>query len=162
MYGLHQEIDRLTQILAVKDYKELFIKAVNRSDSFIGFMLIAIVVALGGIISVPVITTWIIQTAGAGSAFFGTAVNTARAGVRTGAAVVSSGYRLLPLVLPDDSSHHFVNPARPVRRAINFSTSIICLSKTSNQKSSWPLLSVSAVLLRRLLSAASRLLLLPG
>lgn len=90
MYGLHQEIDRLTQILAVKDYKELFIKAVNRSDSFIGFMLIAIVVALGGIVSVPVITTWLIQTAGAGSAFIGTAVNTARAGAGSGAAIASS------------------------------------------------------------------------
>ncbi|HAO05672.1 MAG TPA: hypothetical protein DCQ50_01550 [Chryseobacterium sp.] len=81
MYGLHQEIDRLTQILAIKDYKELFIKAVNRSDNFIGFMLIAIVVAIAGIVSIPVITTWIIQTAGAGNAFFGTAVNTAKAGV---------------------------------------------------------------------------------
>ena len=81
MYGLHQEIDRLTQILAIKDYKELFIKAVNRSDNFIGFMLIAIVVAIAGIVSIPVITTWIIQTAGAGNAFLGTAVNTAKAGV---------------------------------------------------------------------------------
>ena len=91
MYGLHQEVDRLTQILAIKDYQELFIKAVNRSDNFIGFMLIAIVVALAGIVSVPVITTWIIQTAGGGSAVFGTAVNTAKRTVSTGVSAVSGG-----------------------------------------------------------------------
>src|SRR5690606_1159992 len=103
MYGLHQEIDRLEQIMAIKDYKELFIKAINRSDSFIGFMLIAIVVALGGIISVPVITTWIIQTAGAGSAFFGTAVNTARMGAGAGASIASSGISSVRSVLPGKS-----------------------------------------------------------
>ncbi|MGE9310882.1 hypothetical protein ACLOAU_04530 [Niabella sp. CJ426] len=90
MYGLHQEVNRLEQIIALKDYKEMFIQAVNRTDNFIGFLLIAIVVAIAGIVSVPVITTWIIQTAGAGSAFFGTAVNTARAGLRTGTTLIKS------------------------------------------------------------------------
>ncbi len=94
MYGLHQEIDRLTQVLAIKDYKELFIKAVNHTDNFIGFLFIAIVVAIAGILAVPVITTWIIQTAGAGNAFFGTAVSTVKTTASAGTAAASRVLRI--------------------------------------------------------------------
>lgn len=89
-YGLQQEVDRLSQILAIKDYQELFIKAVNRSDNFIGFLLIAVVVAIAGVVSIPIITTWIIQTAGAGNAFLGTAIATARTGVSAGSSAVKA------------------------------------------------------------------------
>lgn len=90
MYGLDQEINRLNQLEALQNLQAAWIAAISHTDNFIGFMFIAIVVALAGIISVPVISTWIIQTAGAGSTFFGTAVQTARTGVSAGAGVAGS------------------------------------------------------------------------
>jgi len=78
-YGFQQEISRLNQILALADVKEEFIAAVSHIDNFIGYLFIALITALAGIISTPLISTWIVQTAGAGNSFFGTAVGTAKA-----------------------------------------------------------------------------------
>lgn len=77
-YGFQQEIDRLNQVLAQADIKEQFISSVSHIDNFVGYMFIALVTALAGIISTPVISTWIVQSAGTGNVFFGTAVNTVR------------------------------------------------------------------------------------
>jgi hypothetical protein len=84
-YGLQQEIDRLTQVLAVKDIQDQFLASVQHVDNFIGYLFIALVTAVGGIISTPVVATWIVQTAGAGNAFFGTYVQTVKG---AGSAVV--------------------------------------------------------------------------
>jgi hypothetical protein len=77
-YGLQQEIDRLTQVLAVKDIQDQFLATVQHVDNFIGYLFIALVTAVAGIISTPIIATWIVQTAGAGNAFFGTYVQTVK------------------------------------------------------------------------------------
>ncbi len=77
-YGFQQEIDRLNQVLAQSDVKEQFIASVSHIDNFVGYLFIALITALAGIISTPVISTWIVQTAGTGNVFFGAAVNTAR------------------------------------------------------------------------------------
>jgi hypothetical protein len=86
-YGLNQEISRLSQLLAKKDAVAEFIATVEHVDNFIGYLFIAMVTAIAGILATPVISSWIIGTASAGSAFFGTAVGTAKAGASTGAAV---------------------------------------------------------------------------
>jgi hypothetical protein len=77
-YGFQQEIDRLNQVLAQSDVREQFIASVSHIDNFVGYLFIALITALAGIISTPVISTWIVQTAGTGNVFFGAAVNTAR------------------------------------------------------------------------------------
>jgi hypothetical protein len=77
-YGLQQEIDRLNFVLGLSSVQEQFIAVARHTDNFIGYLFVALLTSLGGIISVPVIATWIIQTAGSGNAMFGTAVQTAR------------------------------------------------------------------------------------
>ena len=77
-YGFRQETDRLQQILNKANVKEQFISLIANTDGFIGYLLIALVVALGGVMSVPTISTWIIHTSGAGQAFFGTTVGSVK------------------------------------------------------------------------------------
>lgn len=91
-YGLDQEIDRLRYVISEVSSQAQFIATVSSTDNFIGYLLIAMVVAVAGIISVPVISTWIIQTSGAGSAFFGTATSLAG---RAGRAVQSLPAQLI-------------------------------------------------------------------
>jgi hypothetical protein len=77
-YGLQQEIDRLNFVLGLSSVQEQFIAVARHTDNFIGYLFVALLTALGGIVSVPVIATWIIQTAGSGNTMFGTAIQTAR------------------------------------------------------------------------------------
>lgn len=77
-YGFRQETSRLQQILDKSTVQEQFLAVISNTDSFIGYLLIALIVALGGVMSVPTISTWIIHTSGAGQAFFGTTVGTVK------------------------------------------------------------------------------------
>jgi hypothetical protein len=77
-YGLQQEIDRLNFVLGLSSVQQQFIAVARHTDNFIGYLFVALLTALGGIVSVPVIATWIIQTAGSGNTMFGTAIQTAR------------------------------------------------------------------------------------
>jgi hypothetical protein len=92
-YGLQQEIDRLNFVLSLKGAQEQFIAVASNTDGFIGYLFVALLTSLGGIASVPVISTWIIQTAGTGNVMFGAAVHSARAAATGGAATVSRRLR---------------------------------------------------------------------
>lgn len=87
LYGANQEISRLTQLLTYGGSLlssgtqnttdiAMFAAGVQAIGSMIGYLFIALIVAIAGIICTPIISTWIINTAGAGSAFFGTGVKT--------------------------------------------------------------------------------------
>jgi len=84
-YGLQQEVDRLNFVLSLKDAQTQFLAVASHTDQFIGFLFVALLTAMGGIASVPVIATWIIQTAGSGNVLFGAALQSARS-LSTGAA----------------------------------------------------------------------------
>jgi hypothetical protein len=86
-YGINQEISRLSQLLAKKDAVAEFIAAVEHVDNFIGYLFIAMVTAIAGIMSTPVVSSWIIGSVGAGTAFFSTFVNSAKTGGSVGTAV---------------------------------------------------------------------------
>jgi hypothetical protein len=86
-YGINQEISRLSQLLAKKDAVAEFIAAVEHVDNFIGYLFIAMVTAIAGIMSTPVVSSWIIGSVGAGTAFFSTFVNSAKTGGSAGTAV---------------------------------------------------------------------------
>jgi hypothetical protein len=84
-YGLQQEVDRLNYVLSLKDAQTQFLAVASHTDNFIGFLFVALLTAMGGIASVPVIATWIIQTAGSGNVLFGAALQSARS-LSTGSA----------------------------------------------------------------------------
>lgn len=84
-YGLQQEIDRLNFVLSLASAQTQFIAVATHTDYFIGYMFVALLTAMGGIASVPVIATWIIQTAGSGNVMFGAAMQSARS-LTTGSA----------------------------------------------------------------------------
>lgn len=90
-YGFMQEIQRLSAILAQKDNTEKFFAMVLRIDDFIGFLLIALVVAIAGIMSIPVASSWIIGTASAGGGFFGGVANSIKGGAKTAGSIGSGG-----------------------------------------------------------------------
>jgi hypothetical protein len=77
-YGINQEISRLSQLLAKKDAVAEFLASIEHVDNFIGYLFIAMVTAIAGIMSTPIVSSWIIGSVGAGTAFFGTFVNTAK------------------------------------------------------------------------------------
>jgi hypothetical protein len=77
-YGLQQEIDRLNFVLSLSNAQEQFIAVASQTDNFIGYLFVALLTSIGGIVSVPVIATWIIQTAGSGNVMFGAAMHSAR------------------------------------------------------------------------------------
>ena len=77
-YGLQQEIDRLNFVLSLSNAQAQFIAVASQTDNFIGYLFVALLTSIGGIVSVPVISTWIIQTAGSGNVMFGAAVHSAR------------------------------------------------------------------------------------
>ncbi|MGH2645335.1 MAG: hypothetical protein ACRDE2_15380, partial [Chitinophagaceae bacterium] len=82
-YGLRQETSRTDQLLALKDAPATFLKTFLHFSPSLGYVFIAAIVALGGIIAVPVIATWIIQTAGTGNTFLGTGAKAVTGGVGT-------------------------------------------------------------------------------
>jgi hypothetical protein len=86
-YGINQEVDRLSQLLAKKDAVAEFIASVEHIDNFIGYLFIAMVTAIAGIVSTPVVSSWIIGSVSTGTAFFNTFVSTASRGVSKGQAV---------------------------------------------------------------------------
>lgn len=79
-YGINQEISRLSQLLAKKNAVAEFLASVEHVDNFIGYLFIAMVTAVAGIVSTPVVSSWIIGSVSTGTAFFSTFVNTAKAG----------------------------------------------------------------------------------
>lgn len=89
-YGTEQEIERLRHILDQSSW-EAFLALALQIDSYIGYMLIAIVVALAGLSSVPVATTWIIGMAGAGAGMFGSGGKALGAVAGAAGAVASGG-----------------------------------------------------------------------
>jgi hypothetical protein len=105
LYGANQEISRLTQLLTYGSNLlsagtqsttdiAMFASGVQAIGSMIGYLFIALIVAIAGIVCTPIISTWIINTAGAGSAFFGTgvkAVETAAGGAGKTAATIGKG-----------------------------------------------------------------------
>ena len=64
-YGFQQEIDRLQQIVDEVDQIK-FISLVMHLDSYIGYLFIAIIVAIAGVGCTPLVSTWFISTSGAG------------------------------------------------------------------------------------------------
>lgn len=84
-YGLKQEVDRLTYILnqgrdlinpsvatyqAVSQATATFFASLNHMDNFLGYLLIGLITAIGGIASTPLVASWIISGA-TGSAMRG-------------------------------------------------------------------------------------------
>lgn len=84
-YGMKQEISRMQQILD-KSIGPDFYRTVMQVDNFLGYLLIALLVAIGGIVSVPIVTSWILSGGESGSVMHKTAVISASKG---GAAVGS-------------------------------------------------------------------------
>ena len=62
-YGFQQEIDRLQKLMAETD-DTFFYNAVLHTDYYLAYLFIAIVVAIAGIASTPLISTWFINTHG--------------------------------------------------------------------------------------------------
>jgi hypothetical protein len=91
-YGAQQEVSRLTQLLAIgatdiqagtatsQTVADFAANATN-IQGFLGYIIIGVIVAITGVIATPVISTWIIQTAGAGQAFFGGASRTVESAI---------------------------------------------------------------------------------
>jgi hypothetical protein len=73
-YGILQENARLSQILSQTasgpNAAEQFITEVLHFDNFIGYVLIAVFAVFGGMVSIPIISTWFINTAGTSGAIF--------------------------------------------------------------------------------------------
>lgn len=90
-YGFMQEIQRLSAILAQSDNAEKFFAMVLRIDDFIGFLFIALVVAIAGIMSIPVASSWIIGTASTGGGFFGGVANSVKGTAKAAGSAVSGG-----------------------------------------------------------------------
>lgn len=94
-YGLQQEIDRINMVIKNANFSDItstasFFATVTDYHSFLGFLFIGLIIAIGGILSVPVVSTWIIQTSGTGSTFIGTATSAAKSAGR-GAGKALSG-----------------------------------------------------------------------
>ena len=87
-YGIMQENSRMQQILD-KAFGPDFYKAVIHIDNFLGYLLIALLVAIGGIICVPAVSGWIIGGGDSGSVMHGTGVGSVKTGIK-GAANVAS------------------------------------------------------------------------
>jgi hypothetical protein len=64
-YGFQQENDRLRQITETISQED-FINKVIHLDSYIGYLFIAIIVAIAGVGCTPLISTWFISTQGGG------------------------------------------------------------------------------------------------
>ena len=94
-YGLQQEIDRINMVIQNANFSDItstasFFATVTDYHSFLGFLFIGLIIAIGGIFSVPVVSTWIIQSSGTGSTFIGTVTGAAKS-VGRGAGKALSG-----------------------------------------------------------------------
>lgn len=87
-YGIKQENSRMDQILS-KAMGPDFYKTVMQVDNFLGYLLIGLLVAIGGIISVPLVSGWILSGGDTGQAMHGTAIGSAKKGVGAATGVVS-------------------------------------------------------------------------
>ena len=88
-YGMLQEISRMQQILD-KAIGPDFYQSVIHIDNFLGYLLIGLLVAIGGIITVPAVSGWIVGGGDSGSVMHGTGVATAKTGMRAASGVASS------------------------------------------------------------------------
>ncbi len=88
-YGMQQEISRMQQILN-KAVGPDFYQSVIHIDNFLGYLLIGLLVAIGGIMTVPAVSGWIVGGGDSGSVMHGTGVAGAKAGMRAASGVASS------------------------------------------------------------------------
>jgi hypothetical protein len=88
-YGMQQEISRMQQILDNALGTD-FYQSVIHIDNFLGYLLIGLLVAIGGIMTVPAVSGWIVGGGGsAGSVMHGTGVASAKLGGRLASGVAS-------------------------------------------------------------------------
>ena len=80
-YGMQQEISRMQQILD-KAIGPDFYQSVIHIDNFLGFLLIGLLVAIGGIMTVPMVSGWIVGGGDSGSVMHATGVASARTGMK--------------------------------------------------------------------------------
>lgn len=98
-YGIGQEINRLMYVVNLP-MNEQFMKAIQSYDDYMGYLIIAIITSIAGIISTPTMASWIIQ-AGSGIGSFasvmaGTAMsgaNKAASGAKQGAQAAATGVK---------------------------------------------------------------------
>ena len=88
-YGMQQEISRMQQILD-KAVGPDFYQSVIHIDNFLGYLLIGLLVAIGGIMTVPAVSGWIVGGGDSGSVMHGTGVAGAKAGMKTASGVAAS------------------------------------------------------------------------
>ncbi|AYD49034.1 hypothetical protein [Arachidicoccus soli] len=62
-YGIQQEISRMQQILEIP-VSEAFLNAISHVDNFLGYLLTALFVVIGGILQVPKVCSWILGQGG--------------------------------------------------------------------------------------------------
>jgi hypothetical protein len=88
-YGMQQEISRMQQILD-KALGTDFYKSVIHIDNFLGYLLIGLLVAIGGIMTVPAVSGWIVGGGGSGgSVMHGTGVAGAKLGGKLASGVTA-------------------------------------------------------------------------
>lgn len=95
-YGFSQEISRLTQLTQQAVVKEQFLNSiVGNTSHLFGFLVIALLTAIGGIMQVPMVAGWVLSGGTGEQVMFGAATGTAKAaaagGMRAGKAVASGG-----------------------------------------------------------------------
>lgn len=86
---MQQEISRMQQILD-KALGTDFYQSVIHVDNFLGYLLIGLLVAIGGIMTVPAVSGWIVGGGGsAGSVMHGTGVASAKLGGKLASGVAA-------------------------------------------------------------------------
>lgn len=88
-YGVQQEISRMHQILD-KALGPDFYQSVIHIDNFLGYLLIGLLVAVGGIITVPAVSGWMIGGGDSGSVMHGTGVASVKSGMKTASGIATS------------------------------------------------------------------------
>jgi hypothetical protein len=88
-YGMQQEISRMQQILD-KAVGPDFYQSVIHIDNFLGYLLIGLLVAVGGIVAVPMVSGWIVGGGDSGSVMHVTGVASARTGMKVASGVAAS------------------------------------------------------------------------
>jgi|GEM_PF-2932537 len=88
-YGMQQEISRMQQILD-KAIGPDFYQSVIHIDNFLGYLLIGLLVAVGGIMTVPMVSGWIIGGGDSGSVMHATGVAGAKTGMKVASGAAAS------------------------------------------------------------------------
>lgn len=89
-YGLYQEISRMQQIIANAIGPD-FYQSVMHTDNFLGYLLIGLLVAIGGIITVPAVSGWIVGGGGSGgTVMHGTGIAAGKLGGKAATSVAAS------------------------------------------------------------------------